>query len=95
MTANGSQWVVVSQSTASVRSGVTFTQPIGYGNSYPRTFTVELSTNGTTFGTPKSYTGTAAKCEAKWTAQSVKAIRIKCTSAAAGAWWGINEVTLQ
>lgn len=95
MTANGSQWVLITQPTASVRSGVTFTQPIGYSNSYPRTFTVELSTNGTSFGAPKSFTGTAAKCEATWTAQSVKAIRIKCISAAAGAWWGINEAVVK
>lgn len=95
MTPDGSQWVLITQPTASVRSGVSFTQPVGYSNSYPRTFTVELSTNGTSFGAAKSFTGTAAKCEATWTAQSVKAIRIKCTSAAAGAWWGINEVTLK
>lgn len=94
MTSNGSQWVVVTLATAASKKGLTFTKPSGYNDSWPRTFTVELSTNGTTFGAPKSYTGNASQCVATWTAQTVKAVRIKCT-AANGNYWGISEVSFQ
>lgn len=95
MTATGSQWVTITLPTAQSLKGLTFTKPIGYNDSWPRTFTVELSANGTNYAAPLKFTGTATGCAATWPAQMVKAARIKCTSAAAGAWWGINTLTVQ
>jgi hypothetical protein len=95
MTATGSQWVTITLPTAQSLKGLTFTKPIGYNDSWPRTFTVELSANGTSYAAPLKFTGTATGCAATWPAQMVKAARIKCTSAAAGAWWGINTLTVQ
>lgn len=94
MTANGSQWVTITLPTAQSLKGLTFNKPIGYNDSWPRTFTVELSANGTSFAAPLKFTGAATGCVATWPTQNVKAARIKCT-AANGNYWGISELTVQ
>ncbi len=94
MTATGSQWVTITLPTAQSLKGLTFTKPIGYNDSWPRTFTVELSANGTSYAAPLKFTGTATGCVATWPVQQVKAARIKCT-AANGNYWGVNTLTVQ
>ena len=94
MTGDGKQWVIVTKATAASQKGLSFTIPNGYTNSYPRTFTVELSTDGVTFGAPKSYTTTTQPSSATWPAQVVKAARVSCT-AQNNNYWGISEFTWQ
>jgi hypothetical protein len=88
-----SQTVTLKLPAAASVSTVTFTIPPTYDNSYPRTFTVSTSTNGSTFTSRGSFTGLAIST-ATFTPVQAGWVRITCTTAN-GNWWGISEVTVK
>ena len=92
MTAAGDQWVVIDRGSSQATKGVTFGCGY-YTNSYPRSFTVETSTDGSTWTSRGSFTG-AVSSVATFPSVTVQYLRIKCTTANSN-WWSINEVSVQ
>lgn len=91
MTATGDQWVVIDRGSSRSTSGVTFGCGY-YVNSYPRSFTVETSTDGNTWTARGSFTG-AVSSVAAFPAVTAQYLRIKCTTANSN-WWSINELSV-
>ncbi len=92
MTATGDQWIVIDRGSSRSTSGITFGCGY-YVNSYPRSFTVETSTDGSTWTARGSFTG-AVSSVATFPAVTVQYLRIKCTTANSN-WWSVNELSVQ
>ena len=83
------QTVTVDYGTTASRSSVSFDIANGYTNSYPRTFDIAVSANGTTWTTVKAgVTGKYPTCTATFTAATVRYIRIVVKTANPN-WWGV------
>ncbi|HEV2640351.1 MAG TPA: discoidin domain-containing protein [Actinocrinis sp.] len=54
-------------------------------------YNVQVSTNGTTFSTVATGTGTSAVVTSTFTASTVQYIRVQLTAASSGAWWSIDQ----
>jgi hypothetical protein len=71
------QWVQVDYGTTASRSSVSFDIANGYTNSYPRTFDVQVSTNGTSWTTAKAgAAGAYPTCSTTFTATSCRYVRM-------------------
>lgn len=71
------QWVTVDYGASASRSSVSFDIATGYTNSYPRTFDVQVSTNGTTWNTVKTgAVGAYPTCTATFTATTCRYVRV-------------------
>ena len=71
------QWVQVDYGATASRSSVSFDIANGYTNSFPRTFDVQVSTNGTTWTTAKAGAiGAYPTCTATFTAASCRYVRM-------------------
>lgn len=71
------QWVQVDYGATASRSSISFDIANGYLNSYPRTFDVQTSTDGTTWATAKAgVVGTYPTCTTTFTATSCRFIRM-------------------
>jgi F5/8 type C domain/Carbohydrate binding module (family 6) len=57
-------------------------------------YNVEVSTNGTTFTSVATGTGSSAVETATFTAQTAQYIRVVLTAASTGPWWSIGEFTV-
>ena len=83
------QWITVDYGSSASRSSVSFDIANGYTNSFPRTFDVQVSTNGTTWTTVKSGAiGAYPTCSATFTATSCRYVRVVCKTANPN-WWGM------
>lgn len=84
------QWVQVDYGATASRSAVSFDIANGYTNSYPRTFDVQVSTNGTTWTTAKAgATGAYPTCTATFSARTYRYVRVTCKTANSN-WWTIQ-----
>ena len=71
------QWLQVDYGATASRSSVSFDIGTGYLNSYPRTFDVQVSANGTTWTTTKAgAVGAYPTCSATFTATSCRYVRV-------------------
>jgi hypothetical protein len=76
------QWVQVDYGATASRSSVSFDIANGYFNSYPRTFDVQVSTNGTSWTTAKAGAiGAYPTCTATFTATSCRYVRVTVKTA--------------
>jgi hypothetical protein len=83
------QWVQVDYGATASRSSVSFDIANGYTNSFPRTFDVQVSTNGTAWTTVKAgATGAYPTCSATFTATACRYVRVVVKTANPN-WWGI------
>ena len=71
------QWVTVDYGTTASRSSISFDIANGYLNSYPRTFDIQTSNDGTTWTTRKTgAVGAYPTCTATFTAVSCRYVRM-------------------
>jgi len=85
------QWVQVDYGATASRSSVSFDIANGYTNSYPRTFDVQVSTNGTAWTTVKAgATGAYPTCTATFTATACRFVRVVCKTANAN-WFCVSS----
>jgi len=83
------QTVTVDYGATATRSSVSFDIANGYTNSYPRTYDVQVSNNGTTWTTVKTgATGAYPTCSVTFTAVSCRYVRVVCKTANAN-WMAI------
>ena len=83
------QWVQIDYGATASSSLVSFDIANGYTNSYPRTYDVQVSTNGTTWTTAKAgVIGTYPTCTATFTAVSCRYIRMTVKTANPN-WLGV------
>lgn len=76
------QWVQVDYGTTATRSSVSFDIANGYTNSYPRTFDVQVSTNGMAWIMAKAGAiGAYPTCSATFTAVSCRYVRVTVRTA--------------
>jgi F5/8 type C domain len=66
----------------------------GYGGDYARGYNVEVSTNGTTFTTVYSGTGTSSPETATFTTQTAQYIEVVLTASSSTNWWSIVNFTV-
>ncbi|HEX4833899.1 MAG TPA: discoidin domain-containing protein [Trebonia sp.] len=65
----------------------------GWGGDYAVGYNVEVSTNGTTFTSVATGSGTSSPETVTFTAQTAQYIRVVLTAASTGSWWSIAEFT--
>jgi len=61
---------------------------------YARGYNVEVSSDGTTFTTVASATGTASPENTTFTSQTARYIRVVLTASSTGSWWSIDQFTV-
>ncbi|MFI5067396.1 MAG: discoidin domain-containing protein, partial [Streptosporangiales bacterium] len=65
----------------------------GYGGDYARGYNVEVSSNGSTFTSVATGTGTSSPETVTFTAQTAQYIRVVLTASSSTNWWSIVEFT--
>jgi len=66
----------------------------GYAGDYARGYQVEVSSNGTSFSTVYTGTGTSSPETATFTAQTAQYIRVVLTTAVSTNWWSMTNFTV-